>query len=112
MPSTSSKDAALLTHYKRMLAARQAPASGFESFEAPGAAEANLSRGDITERVESADQALRRIVKDYLNNAPDLLKIVDRLVAQGGAALQYLAAGNVEALVNNPPALEGLEAIV
>jgi V8-like Glu-specific endopeptidase len=75
-------------------------------FEAAGATESPQ------DRVEYVQDAMQRIVKDYLNNDPRLIEIAERIVKDGGEGLHLMSAGDEEALRRRPEILGGLEAIV
>jgi hypothetical protein len=112
-------------HYKRLLAGagagrdgvmKSAAASPFESLELARpeylpftAAEPDLSHGAITERVDTAQTELRRIVKEYLGDDRVLYDVADEIAATAKPALASIRDG---ALITDADTLAGLEVIV
>jgi V8-like Glu-specific endopeptidase len=94
----------MMNHYKRIAAARTPAREG--GFESAVAAES------VAERTESTEDALLRIVKDYLHDDPHLVDVAKKIVAEGGEALRILDANDANALERRPELLSGLEAIV
>src|SRR5262245_38114677 len=100
----SSSLSGMMNHYKRLSAGRVSRGAGrFESV---------VPVESVTERVESTDDALRRIVQDYLGNDSQLLDVAKKIVAEGGEALRMLDANDENALRCRPELIGGLEAIV
>jgi len=94
----------MINHYKRIATARAGGGqTGFESLAAPES---------VQQRTESTQDALLRIVKDYLNNDPHLVDVAKKIVAEGGEALRMLEADDQNALRRRPELIGGLEAIV
>ena len=98
-----------MNSYRRMLARRHTSA-GLESLEAPAVASDN--EASIRERTEQSREALLKLVEEYYGKDDDRKELVHRIVREGGEALRMLAGNDGRALGANPPALEGLEAIV
>ncbi len=99
----SSGLSGIMSHYKRIAAGRASSSGGFETV-------APLE--SVQDRVESTEDTLKRIVKDYLGNDPHLLEVAKKIVSQGGEALRILDQNDEDALRRRPELLSGLEAIV
>src|SRR5262245_31249924 len=99
-------------HYKRILA--RGAGDGLESagFESTGAAGPDLSEGGINDRISSTKAELRRIVKDYLGDRPELYEVAGRIVSSGSDALRAIRDSDDDRLANDSTMLAGLEAIV
>ena len=98
-------------HYKRMLAGAAAlgeSTSALEGLELAGPA-VDLSGVAIDERVETARAELRRIVKDYLGDKPELYEIADAITESTKPALAAML--DTESLTDEG-VLAGLEVIV
>jgi hypothetical protein len=109
--TTSPRAGDLLQHYRSMLRGRPPVDLGGGLESTMEAGEPDLSDPGITERVESARADLQRIIKDYLGDEPRLHDIAEKMLAEGGEALRYLAADDPR-LLHRPDLLSGLEAIV
>jgi len=98
--------------YKRILA--RGAGGGLESagFESTGATGPDLSEGGIYDRVSSTEAELRRIVKDYLGDRPELYEVAGRIVSSGSDALRAVRDSDDDRLANDSTMLAGLEAIV
>jgi len=99
----------IVRHYRTMLRARESS----DGLEGTGvSSEPDLSDGGIRDRLEATDAELRRIVKKYLGDRPELYEIVEQIVKPADEALRVLRNGDEEELRQKPEAVSSLEAIV
>lgn len=107
--------AGLAGHYRRLLAARDAHQGAESMYESIGPEKTSgpdLSDGGIRERLETSREALNRVVERYLDNDASLKPIVEQIIALGSEGLRMVGGDDPEALLRNPLAIDGLEAIV
>ncbi|WP_152603094.1 hypothetical protein [Caballeronia sordidicola] len=83
-----------------------------ESTRAGTSGDIHLSDAAITGRIDETSGQLRRIIHDYLDDAPDAHTIADKLLKSGDAALHMLRERDEEGLNSNNGALAALETIV
>ena len=93
------------THYKRLLKRRElsGDAVGLERLDGTDG-EPDLSQPAIKDRTETTAADLHRIVKDFLDDKPELHELADLIAKEGHDSLQTLA--------NENRATAGLEVIV
>ena len=116
-------DVNLVSHYKRLLQARDStpsvPPTVFEgafegAFEAPAAPapEPDLSDPGIEDRLTGTAAELHRIVKDELGDLPELHEVVNEIVRRGDEALRVLGGADEQPLRDNAELVQSLEVIV
>jgi V8-like Glu-specific endopeptidase len=87
-------------------------AAARSSLESAGTRAGDLSEGNIRDRVESASEALHRIVREYLGNKAKLHQLANEITTAGATGLRAVAAGDEGTLHRDPQALAHLEVIV
>lgn len=100
----------LTAHFTNALRSGPHKAAGLELVSDSGVVD--LSDPAIKNRIDDTKAELQRIIKEYLDDRPDLHHIADKLLATGGTALRMLRDGDNQALRKDRDALASLETIV
>ena len=108
--TSNHRDPKLIDHYLGLLKNVPQRGAGLESISESD--EVDLSDTGISARVFEADRELKRIIKEYLDDKPELHAIADQIRVTGTAALRLVRDRDEQALSKSPEALSSLETIV
>ncbi|WP_158597998.1 AAA family ATPase [Noviherbaspirillum saxi] len=100
----------LTAHFLTTLRSGPRKAAGLEIVSDTG--EVDLSDSAIKNRLGETEAELGRIIKDYLNDRPELYRVADEILKTGDTALRMLRDGDDQALRRDRRILASLETIV
>lgn len=113
MSADQSEPPTLVEYYRRILQLKLSSNRGLENVCEPSIASGpDLSDGGIRERVSASEAELRRMIKEYLGDKPELYEIASRLCAAGDEALRKLRDNDEQSLSKDANLRMGIEVIV
>jgi len=111
-------DVGLVSHYKRLLQARETDPAVTATPEMAGPFEAaadtgpDLSKPAVEDRLSSTEAELHRIVAEEFGDAQELHDVIKEIVRRGDRALEILGGEDEQRLQAEPELVQTLEVIV
>lgn len=100
----------LTAHYKKILKSGEDASGG--GVEGVGDGEPDLSEGGISDRLDTTQAELKRIVDEHLGGSQELHELAEQITANASEALRALRDEDEERLRERPDLLDSLEAVV